>query len=1169
VENPQLQRRERLISRGWVQAVALVALFGFSSLGYIAARTYQAEPPIPGRVVSPTGELVFTGEDVRGGQEVFLRNGIMEYGSIFGHGAYLGPDFTADYLHRAAVDVAQNYAGSGGDAYHRTVADFHANLYDPGSGTLAYSAARTAAHRRLERHYHEFFADPEGGHGLRPAAIADPEDTRRLAAYFAWSAWVATARRPGEDYSYTNNWPPEALVDNRPSADILVWSVLSLIALLAGIGAALAAFGRWDWLGWHGSEQHRLSFRPPDTVALTPSQKATAGYFLVMSALFLLQVVLGALTQHYRTELGGVFGLRVDHLLPYNVARTWHVQLSIFWVVTSFLAAGVFLAPLISGHREPRGQHVLTYLLLGALAVVVFGSLLGELAGIHGWFGDLWLWFGMQGFEYLDLGRFWQVLLIGGLFFWVAILWRSLRRRLAAEHAANMPWLFFFAALALPAWYAVGLLAHPRASFVVADFWRFIVVHLWVEDFLELFTTVMVAYMFVLLGVVRERVAVGVIFVDIVLYSAGGVIGTAHHLYFNGSPAEVLALGAFFSAMEVIPLTLLTAEAWKFIQLGGQQEARSPTPFPHRWAVLFLVAVGFWNFVGAGVFGFLVNLPIVSYYEIGTALTANHAHAAMMGVYGMLAVGFMLFCLRYLIPQDRWSDRLARISFWSLNLGLAWMAFVTLLPLGVLQLHRSVSAGYHAARDLAFITADASWWLEVLAPPGRPPLHRRRRAPPGLARAPRRPSSRRAPGRPRGRRPAPVHRAGARRSGGPDLSPRPRYTAINAPRPEYAVLPERRGLAAHPRLRGRRRRRLDRGPRLWAPPAYPSSSAADRISVDRRRRRARGQGRRADRVRPMWTRRIAGRRRAVSHDRRVRRDDATGGPAPRSQHPPGGVGPRRGARRSAALRDAGARGGSRDRGRRPRDHPARAPSSRRTTRSCARAGRVPAGARGRVSVASPATPRCTAWPACIGYHGAGHAGTKHRADAPRVARARRDRREVAVGRDDGAARHDARARRRPDEYGALLHRNLPASRAACSWPPPWRCSDGATAFACGGRVSWSSASSPGRSAASSVSVRSEDPPRRDQRARPGSAVDVGGGDGFGHAESVRASRASRASRAAFMPSRMSEGPGVAQPVDRGQASAARTGACAQRRGRRRTTEPCGVERLRANGDRRA
>src|SRR5690606_2236382 len=112
-----------------------------------------------------------------------------------------------------------------------------------------------------------------------------------------------------EEYSYTNNWPPEALVDNGPTADIIVWSVLSLIALLAGIGAVLAAFGRWDWLGWHGREQCKLSFRTPDTVALTPSQKATAGYFFVMAAMFLIQALLGTLTQHYRTEIGGVFGL--------------------------------------------------------------------------------------------------------------------------------------------------------------------------------------------------------------------------------------------------------------------------------------------------------------------------------------------------------------------------------------------------------------------------------------------------------------------------------------------------------------------------------------------------------------------------------------------------------------------------------------------------------------------------------------------------------------------------------------------------------------------------------------------------------------------------------------------------------------------------------------------
>jgi nitric oxide reductase subunit B len=496
-----------------------------------------------------------------------------------------------------------------------------------------------------------------------------------------------------------------------------LWSVLSLIALLGGIGLLFAAFGRWNFLGWHGRERKTLTFRAPGTVALTPAQRVCGWFFFVMAALFLIQTLVGAASQHYRAEASNFFGLDLAQILPFNLARTWHLQLSIFWVATDFLAAGIFLAPMIGG-REPKIQKRLAIGLLSSLALVVFGSMGGEFAGIHGLIHRGWSWFGDQGFEYLDLGRFWQILLTLGLCFWVLMVYLTLRGRLRTEHTGNLPWLFLFSALAIPAFYAVGLLAQPENHFTATDFWRFWVVHLWVEDFLELFTTVMVACIFVLLGVVAERVALTVIYLDIVLYSAGGVIGAMHHLYFSGTPAEHMALGAFFSAAEVIPLTFLTVEAWSFLQLGAQQHAKSRTPFPHYWAVMFLVAVGFWNFLGAGIFGFLVNLPVVSYYEIGTALTLNHAHAAMMGVYGMLAVGLALFCIRYLIPEERWSDRAAKVSFWSLNVGLAWMVFATLFPLGLLQLYESVNSGYFEARSLKFLTNDANAFLEWLRLPG-------------------------------------------------------------------------------------------------------------------------------------------------------------------------------------------------------------------------------------------------------------------------------------------------------------------------------------------------------------------------------------------------------------------------------------------------------------------
>jgi nitric oxide reductase subunit B len=720
-----LERREFLISKAWIQAVVLVVLCGFFVLGLLAYRTYMAHPPVPARVVDKNGNVLFTGHDISAGQQVFLHNGLMEYGSVFGHGAYLGPDYTADYLRREA-DLIINSIGGLGSPVSGLVPesfitrDLRTNRYDSKTGTLRFSATEAYAFRLLVGHYTEFFSDPSTEHGLVTNAITDRNELRQLTAFFAWTAWAAAAKRPGHNYSYTNNWPSEPRVGNKPTANVIVWSVLSLIALLGGIGLLFAAFGRWGQrLGWHGREQATLSFRAPGDVALTPAQRATAWFFFVMAALFLLQTLVGAASQHYRADITSFFGINLARVFPYNLMRTWHVQLAIFWVATSFVAAGIFLAPMVA-RREPKHQEKLALGLLGALAVVVFGTLIGSYLSIHDVLKNVSLtnWVGLQGFEYLDLARLWQVLLTIGLFGWVFMLWRVLRRRLAREHPGNMPWLFFLAACAIPAFYAVGLIARTGDNFTTTEFWRFWVVHLWVEDFLELFTTVMVAYMFVLLGVVRERIALTVVFLDILLYSVGGVIGTMHHLYFSGEPAEHMALGAFFSAAEVIPLTFLTVEAWSFLQLGAAQESRSATPFPHRWAVMFLVSVGFWNFLGAGIFGFLINLPIVSYYEIGTALTANHGHAAMMGVYGMLALGLAMFCLRYLIPADKWPERWARISFWATNLGLAWMCFATLLPLGILQLYKSVDSGYFEARQLKFLHNHTNAVIEWLRLPG-------------------------------------------------------------------------------------------------------------------------------------------------------------------------------------------------------------------------------------------------------------------------------------------------------------------------------------------------------------------------------------------------------------------------------------------------------------------
>lgn len=445
------ERTERMVSKGWIQGVALVMIFGFFIMGLLALRTYTDSMPLPQRVVDERGEVVFTQAEVTSGQQIFLRRGLQQYGSVMGHGGYLGPDYTADYLRRSATIALESLQNSGsGDASADLVQLLRTNRYDEESGDLVYTPQQVEAFERLQQHYGTFFGEDSTKNGLVPNAISDPEDIHDLTAFFSWTAWAAAAERPGHDYSYTNNWPPEKLVDNGPTADAVVWSGLSLVALLAGTGALLAVYGRWSQkIGWHNAEAPALSFKQPGEVQVTPAQRATAWFFFVIALLFLGQALLGAAVEHYRADLTSFFGIDLAQLLPFNLARTWHVQLSLFWTAASFLGAGIFLAPYISG-REPKNQHWLAFGLLGAVALVVVGSMTGEALSIHGveWAEGSPLW--DQQWEYLDLPRVWQALLTIGMFLWIAIIYRAIRSRLKTEHRANMPWLFFYAGLAIP-----------------------------------------------------------------------------------------------------------------------------------------------------------------------------------------------------------------------------------------------------------------------------------------------------------------------------------------------------------------------------------------------------------------------------------------------------------------------------------------------------------------------------------------------------------------------------------------------------------------------------------------------------------------------------------------------------------------------------------------------
>jgi nitric oxide reductase subunit B len=716
---PRYDAEGEELSPWWRRGVLLILVVEFSVLIWIAANTYvnQVGPPIPEKVVDQSGNTVFEGADILAGQQVFLKYALMDNGTIWGHGAYLGPDFSAAYLHQLALDVRdvfaeQNYNRPAAEltlaqqaALTVQVHDFLAeNRYNPQTQTLVFTPPEVASHRNQIDQWKAYFASSRASRGLPPKIIENPEELRQLTSYFAWTAWAAAAHVPGRSYSYTNNFPYDPTIGNGPSSEAVLWSALSLIALLAGTAVVLLAFGRFHYLGWHSSPPRT----PPQLLPgrTTASERATLKFFVVVTLLLLVQVLAGGAMAHYLADPGSFYGFDLASLIPSNVLRSWHLQTAILWIATAYVGGGLFLASVL-GQQEPKGQTAVINFLFGALAVVVLGSLLGEFAGVKQLLGNIWFWFGNQGWEYLEIGRAWQALLAIGFVIWAVLLLRAVGPARKDPQQREISWLFLLSAFAIPVFYLPAFFFSSTDSFTVVDTWRFWIIHLWVEGFFELFATVMVAVMFLRLGLVSRQTATRVIYLDAVLFLGAGILGTGHHWYWTGQTTISMAISATFSAMEVVPLILLTLEASDFIGLMRSETdvTGKHVSFPHKWTFYFLIAVGVWNFIGAGIFGFLINLPIVSYYEAGTNLTPNHGHGALMGVFGMLGVALLVFALRQVATDAHWKriEKYIRVSFWGMNIGLAGMIILQLFPSGVLQFLDVITNGYWHARSPAFL----------------------------------------------------------------------------------------------------------------------------------------------------------------------------------------------------------------------------------------------------------------------------------------------------------------------------------------------------------------------------------------------------------------------------------------------------------------------------------
>ncbi len=703
----------------------LVLAFGVLIFGGYLIK--KEKPPIPEVVKTETGEVVFTGKDIIDGQNYYFSRGGQHIGTIWGHGSYLAPDWSADYLHRLGLFIAaRNHNLDVAQAESFSQQDFQSldqvtraslsalvqqevktNRFDPEGKTLIFTQNQADAFKMLTSYYTQLFQNGNERMGLQPGIVRTAEEGRIITAFFAWLAWAAGTNRLDKDYTYTTNWPFDPLVGNQPVPDALIWSILSVILLILAIAVVLFVYLRYirdrDY-----EAKLLVDFKEPTPTA---SQKATLPYFLVASLLLIAQIGLGAIIGHFTVEGTRFYGIPLASFLPYAIARTWHLQLAIFWIATCFLAAGLFIGPFIG--KEPKQQGLLTWILFGAVAVVLGGTLVGTWLSVTGKMNANNFLLGHQGYEYIELGRVWQLLLIAGMIIWLFLVVRAIRPALSNEKDySGITHMLLYSAITIPLFYMAGLMYGKGSHLSEAEYWRWWVVHLWVEGFFEVFATVFMAFILGHIGAVSKKFALTTVYFSIFLYLGSGVIGTFHHLYWSGSPSPIIALGAVFSALEVVPLSLLAFEVvhnLKVIREGG-------TAFAYKWPIYFFISVAFWNMLGAGVFGFLINPPIVLYYIQGINTTPIHGHTALFGVYGLLAIALMLFSVRHIFKTTAWSDNLLKWSFWGLNGGLMLMTVLSLIPSGFYQFYYAVRDGLWYARSPEIATSKAIQtfsWMRV------------------------------------------------------------------------------------------------------------------------------------------------------------------------------------------------------------------------------------------------------------------------------------------------------------------------------------------------------------------------------------------------------------------------------------------------------------------------
>lgn len=700
----------------------VVILASVTVLLWGTVQTYRSLPPLPEAFVTADGQAVFTRADIKAGQATFQRYNLMGFGTLLGNGSYFGPDFTAEYLALLRDGLVERFAQrefnrpptaleSEQEAQVLAQAQTNARSIKQRGNQVLITTEWAAAHQDIVKIYQKRFVNGEPELGVASHTL-QPEEAEALAAFVGWTAWFSLAPRPGSDGSYTNNFPPLPDLGLTPTVQTLSWTAWTLgLVLLLALLIVLA----YTFVEVESIPELPLLSEVVDQ-PLNFLQKAALFLLAGCALVFLAQSLAGGyLANAYagRADFYGLFswlGLERMAVLPFQAIRAAHTTMAVIWVVGMWMAGSVYTALLLGGNAKPWHRPV-AILSIIVLALSVTGTMAGIYASIQGWLtAPEWAIIGSEGTEYLEMGRLWRAGLGLGFVLWTAIL-------ISVLASARVRWrpllnLLMLAVGGITAAFFASFIYQPDSHWVVIDFWRWWTVHHWVEGIFAFFQLLVTGWFLAGLRLVTREEVTKSAYLEGILVLLAGFLAIGHHFWWIGEPTMWLGVGSVFSTLEVLPLFLLLFSALRVLKSKALA-----LPTQHRLPLYFFLAGAIWQFIGSGILGLLINLPVVNYYEHGTFLTVAHSHASFLGGFGFIALGLLLYAMRHARPGG-WSERRLFLGFWALNIGLALMLVVSVVPIGVLQLLEAMQVDYAAARSLAFYQQPLVLLLNELRLPG-------------------------------------------------------------------------------------------------------------------------------------------------------------------------------------------------------------------------------------------------------------------------------------------------------------------------------------------------------------------------------------------------------------------------------------------------------------------